>query len=44
MALWDPNPLRKKVEDYRSVVSALLSLRKAAFLYSHPKMGGRKRL
>ena len=32
----DSNPLRKKVEDYGSVVFAYLSLRKAASLCRHP--------
>jgi len=27
----DPTPLRKKLEDYESAVSAFLSLKKAAF-------------
>jgi len=32
----DPSHLRKKVEDYDSVVSAFLSLKKTAFLCHHP--------
>ena len=32
----DPTPLGKKVEDYKSTVSAYLSLKKAASLCHHP--------
>ena len=32
----DLNPLRKKMEDYGSVVSTFLSLKKAASTCSHP--------
>ena len=32
----DPNPLRKKVADYRSIVSTFLLLKKAAFTCRHP--------
>ena len=32
----DPNPLRKKVEDYRSIISASLSLKKAASMCCNP--------
>ena len=33
----DPNPFRKKVEDYGSDAPAFLSLRKVASLCHHPK-------
>jgi len=32
----DSNPLRKKVEDYGSAISAFLSLKKVASLCHHP--------
>jgi len=39
----DPNPLQKKVEDYRSVVSAYLSLKKAASLCCHSIVVGKQK-
>ena len=38
----DPTPLRKRVDDYKTVVSAYLSLKKIAPLCHHPTCGEQK--
>jgi len=37
VAWWGSDPLRKRAEEYKSVVSTYFFLKKAAFLCHHPK-------
>jgi len=39
----DPNPLWRKEEDYGSVVSTYLSLKKATSLFCHPIVTGQQK-